>query len=141
MVEGKLSNNVPQPYYIQHGMGYGNDLVRGYEDYVVDGNDFILVKNEFKFRFLNVPVQTLPLFGVKQFNKAYYALYLTLFSDWGYLTSPSPYVVNDFLANQQLWGNGVGIDLVAYYDLIWRFEYSFNALGQHGLFIHFQAGL
>ncbi|HTA81513.1 MAG TPA: hypothetical protein VK783_01140 [Bacteroidia bacterium] len=141
MVEGKLSNNVPQPYYIQHGLGYGNDLVRGYEDYVVDGNDFILVKNELKFRFLNVPVQTLPLFGIRQFNKAYYALYLTVFSDWGYLTSPSPYVINNFLANQQMWGNGVGIDLVAYYDLIWRFEYSFNALGQHGLFIHFQAGL
>ena len=141
MIEGKISNNVPQPYYLQHGFGYSNGLVRGYEDYVVDGNDFALVKNEFKFRFLNVPVQNLPLIGLRQFNKAYYALYLTLYSDWGYLTSPDPYVTNNFLANRQLWGNGIGIDLVAYYDLIWRFEYSFNGLGQHGLFIHFQAGL
>ena len=141
MVEGKVSNNAEQPYYIQRGLGYSNDFVRGYEDYVVDGNDYALVKNEIKFRFLNVPVQNLPLFGVHQFNKAYYALYLTLYSDWGYLTSPSPYAVNNFLANKALWGNGVGIDLVAYYDLIWRFEYSFNGLGQQGLFIHFQAGM
>jgi len=94
-----------------------------------------------KFRFLNVPVIPLPFFGLHQFDKAYLSLYLTLYSDWGYLTSPSPYVVNDFLANKPLFGNGFGIDLVAYYDLIWRFEYSFNDIGQHGLFIHFQAGI
>ena len=141
MVEGKISNNAEQPYYLQRGLGYSNDMVRGYEDYVIDGNDYALVKNEIKFRFLNVPVQKLPLIGMRQFNKAYYALYLTLYSDWGYLTSPAPYVVNNFLANRQLWGNGVGIDLVAYYDLIWRFEYSFNGLGQSGFFLHFQAGM
>ena len=141
MIEGKISNNAPEPYYLQKGLGYSNDFVRGYEDYVVDGNDYGLVKNEFKWRFLNVPVQPLPLFGVQQFDKAYYALYLTLYSDWGYLTSPDPYVINNFLANKTLFGYGAGIDLVAYYDLIWRFEYSFNALGQHGLFIHFQAGM
>jgi hypothetical protein len=141
MVEGKISNNTPQPYYLQRGLGFSNDFVRGYEDYVVDGNDYLLVKNEIKLRFLNVPVQQLPLFGMHQFDKAYYALYLTLFSDWGYVTSPSPYVINDFLANTSLVGNGVGIDLVAYYDLIWRFEYSFNALGQHGFFLHFQAAM
>ncbi len=141
MVEGKLSNDVPQPYYIQRGLGYSNDYVRGYEDYVIDGNDFILVKNELKFRFLNVPAQNLPLFGIRQFNKAFYALYLAVYSDWGYLTSPSPYVINNFLANRPLWGNGVGIDLVAYYNLIWRFEYSFNGLSQNGFFIHFQAGM
>lgn len=141
MAEGKISNSTEQPYYLQRGLGYSNDFVRGYEDYVVDGNDYLLAKNEIKWRFLNVPVQRLPLFGVRQFDKAYYALYLTAFSDWGYVTSPSPYVVNDFLANKPLWGNGVGIDLVAYYDLIWRFEYSFNGLGQSGFFIHFQAGM
>ncbi|MGP8217361.1 MAG: POTRA domain-containing protein [Bacteroidia bacterium] len=141
MAEGKISNNATQPYYLQLGLGYSNDFVRGYEDYVVDGNDYMLVKNEIKFRFLNVPVQNLPLFGLRQFNKAYYALYLTAYSDWGYLTSPDPYVINDFLANRPLWGNGFGIDLVAYYDLIWRFEYSFNGLGQHGFFLHFQAAM
>jgi len=44
MAEGKISNNGPEPYYIQRGLGYSNDFVRGYEDYVVDGNDYVLVK-------------------------------------------------------------------------------------------------
>ncbi len=76
-VEGKVSANGTQPYYLQRGLGYSNDFVRGYEYYVVDGNNYALVKNELKFRILNVPVQQLPIKGIPQFDKAYYAFYLT----------------------------------------------------------------
>jgi len=140
-VEGKASANGTQPYYLQRGMGYSNDYVRGYEDYVIDGNDYVAFKNEVKFKLINVPIQNLPLFGITQFSKAYYAFYLTVFSDWGYVGSPDPYVTNNFLANKAMWGNGVGLDLVTYYDLVWRFEYSYNQLGQGGFFLHFEADM
>jgi outer membrane protein assembly factor BamA len=140
-VDGKVSLAGDQPYYLQRGLGYGNGFVRGYEYYVIDGNNYTLAKNEIKFRFLNVPVQQLPLFGFKQFDKAYYALYLTAFSDWGYVGDADPYVQNNFLANTPLWGYGAGIDLVAYYDVVLRFEYSFNKLNQHGFFLHFLADM
>jgi outer membrane protein assembly factor BamA len=140
-VEGKVAGSGAEPYYLQRALGYGNDFVRGYEYYVIDGNNYALVKNEIKFRFLNVPVQQLPLFGVKQFDKAYYALYITAFSDWGYVGAADPYVQNNYLANTPLWGNGVGIDLVAYYDIVLRFEYSFNKLNQSGFFLHFLADM
>lgn len=135
----KLSDNVPQPYYLQRGLGYSGDYVRGYEYYVIDGNDFMVVKNELKFRILNVAVQTIPFLGIRQFNKAYYSLYLTAYTDWGYVGSADPYVTGSTLVNTPLWGNGFGIDLVTYYDLVWRFEYSFNKLGQNGFFLHFEA--
>ncbi len=138
---GKGTLEGSQPYYLQRGLGYGNDFVRGYEYYVIDGNNYALAKNEIKFRFLNVPVQQLPLFGVKQFDKAYYALYLTAFTDWGYVGDADPNVQNNFLANTPLWGYGAGIDLVAYYDVVLRFEYSFNKLNQHGFFLHFLADM
>lgn len=137
----KLSDNVPQPYYLQRSLGYSNDYIRGYEYYVIDGNNFIEVKNELKFKILNVPVQNIPLLGIRQFNKAYYALYLTAFSDWGYVGSADPYVTHSTLVNTPLWGNGFGIDLVAYYDLVWRLEYSFNKLGQSAFFLHFEAAM
>ncbi len=35
---GKVSPFWHQPYYYQRGLGYGRDVVRGYEYYVVDGN-------------------------------------------------------------------------------------------------------
>jgi hypothetical protein len=31
---------------------------------------------------------------------------------------------------------GIGIDLLTLYDITFRFEYSFNQLGQNGLFLH-----
>lgn len=140
-VEGKVSQNESQPYYLQRGLGYGNDFVRGYEYYVIDGNDFGLVKNELKYRILNVPVQQLPIKGIPQFDKAYYAFYLTAFSDLGYVGLANKNVENNFLADKYLWGNGVGIDFVAYYDIVLRFEYSFNQLNQNGFFLHFLADM
>ena len=139
--EGKVSAYGAQPYYLQRGLGYGNDFVRGYEYYVMDGNNYALVKNEIKYRILNVPVQQLPIKGIPQFDKAYYAFYLTAFSDWGYVGGADPDVQHNFLANTPLWGNGVGIDFVAYYDIVLRFEYSFNKLNQSGFFLHFLADL
>jgi len=140
-VEGKVSANGTQPYYLQRGLGYSNDFVRGYEYYVVDGNNYALAKNEIKYRILNVPVQRLPIKGVPQFDKAYYAFYLTAYSDWGYVGAADPDVKNNFLANNSLWGNGVGLDFVAYYDIVLRFEYSFNKLNQSGFFLHFLADM
>jgi len=139
--EGKVSTNGDQPYYLQRALGYGNDFVRGYENYVIDGNNYALIKNEIKFRIVNVPAQQLPLFGIKQFDKAYFALYLTAFSDWGYVGAADPNVENNFLANTPLWGNGIGLDVVAYYDIVVRFEYSFNKLNQSGFFLHFLADM
>lgn len=139
--EGKLSANGVQPYLIQRGLGYNNDLVRGYEYYVIDGNNYGLIKNELKFRLLNMPLVEIPYLEVKQFSKAYLAIYLCAFSEWGYVGDADPDVQNNFLANTSLWGNGVGLDIVAYYDVVVRFEYSFNKLGQSGFFIHFLASM
>ena len=40
------------------------------------------------------------------------------------------------LVNSFLYTGGFGIDVVTFYDLVFRFEYSFNQLGQSGLFFH-----
>ena len=144
--EGKLSGNGVQPYYLQRGLGYGNDFVRGYEYYVVDANNYALVKGEIKYQLINIPIINLPtqhmiFLRARQFNKANFALYLTAFSDWGYAGIADPDVENNFLANTPLWGNGVGLDMVTYYGIVVRFEYSFNRLNQSGFFLHFLADM
>ena len=40
------------------------------------------------------------------------------------------------LSNSLLHSAGIGIDIVTFYDVILRFEYSFNQLGQNGLYLH-----
>lgn len=144
--EGKVSQQGEQPYYLQRGLGYGDDFVRGYEYYVIDGNNYALGKAEIKYQLINIskidlPTQHIPFLRQRQFNKANFALYLTAFSDWGYVGSADPDVVNNFLVNTPLWGNGFGIDMVTYYGIVVRFEYSFNRLNQNGFFLHFLADM
>ena len=45
--KGKWSSNGYQPYFAQRGFGF-DDYVRGYEYYVVDGQDFWLSKTVLK---------------------------------------------------------------------------------------------
>lgn len=137
--EGKISQSGAQPYFLQRALGYSNSYVRGYELYVDDGNNYGLLKNEVRFRLINRPVQTIPYLGMSQFNTTYFSIYLAAFSDLGYVGAADPYVTGNFLANTPLWGNGIGIDLVTYYDLVFRLEYSVNNLGQGGVFLHFTA--
>ncbi len=144
--EGKFSGSASQPYYLQRGLGYGNEFVRGYEDYVIDGNNYALIKNEIKYQLINIPyielpVQQVPFFRRSQFKKANFALYITAYTDWGYVSAGDPNVENNFLTDTPLWGYGFGVDIVAYYSIVMRFEYSFNQLGQNGFFLHFLAGM
>ena len=44
------------------------------------------------------------------------------------------------LNNQFLYTEGLGIDILSLYDICIKLEYSFNQLGQNGLFLHLQGG-
>jgi hypothetical protein len=35
-----------------------------------------------------------------------------------------------------MYAGGVGIDILLFYDLLFRFEYSVNRFGENGLFLH-----
>jgi hypothetical protein len=68
------------------------------------------------------------------------ALYLGFHSDIGYVLEPNNHETNgNQLPNRLLWGNGIGFDIVTYYDRVMRMEYSINHLGEHGFFLHFLA--
>ena len=41
------------------------------------------------------------------------------------------------LSNSLLWGNGISLDYVTYYDKLLRIEFSVNHLGEKGVFLHF----
>ena len=44
-----------------------------------------------------------------------------------------------FLDNKFIFGTGIGLDFVTYYDKVLRLEYGINDMGETGLFIHFVA--
>jgi len=47
-----------------------------------------------------------------------------------------PFFTNSILNNRLLYTWGFGLDVLSYYDFAACFEYSFNQLGEKGLFLH-----
>ncbi|MDO9680250.1 MAG: hypothetical protein Q7262_04490, partial [Bacteroidales bacterium] len=59
------------------------------------------------------------------------------FVDIGYASHKYASPLNE-MSNKLLLSGGVGLDLVAYYDITLSFEYSINNFGKHGLFVAFK---
>jgi outer membrane protein assembly factor BamA len=134
----KLSSKAYQPYYVQRGMGW-KDYVRGYEYYVIDGQQYGLAKLGLKYELVKPHVQSIPL-PFKKFNTFHYALYANIYGDAGYVQDRQYSGANP-LANSFLYGYGAGIDYVTYYDVTIRLEASINRMKELGFFVHFNAGI
>lgn len=116
------------------GLGYGNDVVRGYELYVADGTDFILVKSSLRFKLYEKNKDWGKYMFLRQFKKMNFRFFLRLNVDVGYVHEPT-YVDTNTLNNRFLIGYGPAVDMLLYHTYILSFEYSFNHLGEGGLFI------
>jgi len=129
---GRLSFPEQQAYVFNRAMGYGYDYIRGYEYYVIDGSHFGILKTNLKYKLIDmrIPVPWIPFINnipLRAFAKTY--------ADIGYGRNINP--GNSFLNNRMLAGYGVGLDVVTLYDLNIRMEYTFNNIGQKGLFLQF----
>jgi hypothetical protein len=123
-----------QAYINQRAIGYGSLRLRGLELFVVDGvaaftTNYTFSKKIISFR---VPVP----FKIKALPYIPFTFFAKTYTDIGYSYIPQPYVGN--LNNKFLYTGGFGIDILSVYDIALKIEYSFNQIGQSGLF--FQGG-
>jgi outer membrane protein assembly factor BamA len=130
----KVSNPKKQPYSIEQGLGY-SDVLRAYEYNLIDGQQFITARAFIKYAIIPFTVRQIEYLGWKKFNKIHYSLFANAFIDQGFVRDVNPERTNT-LPNSYLMSFGLGVDLVAYYDQIFRFEYSMNRHGEHGFFIN-----
>ena len=133
--KAKVSSDDYQPYFAQKGLGF-DDYVRTYEYYVVDGQHYWLSKTAIKYELIGKTNFDIPYLKMSQFKKAHYSLYLSVFSDLGYVIDKQNNENND-LTNQLLFGRGISLDYVTYYDKMLRIEFGINRLGEKGIFLHF----
>lgn len=126
-----LSNNGFQPYFLTTGFGFNSMNIRGYELYAIDGQRLGVIKSNFKFEIIPRKVHDISWIKSEKFSKVFYALYANLFFDMGY-ADDDLYFQNNPLTNQLLYGTGLGIDFITYYDLVFRFEFSINKKGETG---------
>lgn len=129
---GIIRGPFSQPFYNSQLFGYGDFYLRGLEKYVVDGVVGVLERNTLirKLFDFNIPF----IHSSWSHDRIPIRIFAKAYADWGYS------YIKDFrynsLVNSFLYTGGFGIDVVTFYDLVFRFEYSFNQLGQSGFFFH-----
>jgi hypothetical protein len=125
-----------QPYFNQPAMGYNEFYLRGLENYVIDGVATALAKYTLRKKILsfNIPV---PIKN-KFVQKVPFGFFAKTFADAGY--SYNKFAADSRLGNKFLYSGGFGIDMLTLYDINFSFEYSFNQLGEKGLFLHARGG-
>lgn len=130
---GTLKLPFKQPYYNQRLLGYSDIFMQGYEYYVVDGAAGGYVKAAYTRRLFGFDVR-IP--GTKKLApmRVPFNIYGKVYGNAGYIYNPYPGQNN--LANKMLYSSGLGIDITTIYDFTLKLEWSFNQLGQNGLFFH-----
>jgi hypothetical protein len=139
-ITGVASFPKEQAYNNTEAIGYRPDEIRGYELYVVEGQNYLIHKITLKKRLFakEYHIKSVP---VSQFQTVPLAVYLKTFFDSGYVNNKFTDPENTALSNRYLFGGGMGLDIVTYYDLVLRLEYSINDRGDSGFFVNVSADI
>lgn len=121
-----------QPFYNQQLFGYGDIFLRGLEYYVVDGVAGVVARATERKHVGTLVFK--PKVGKRQYAPVPFRFFVKAFTDVGYGYNSKP--ANSILNNRLLHTWGAGLDIATLYDAVFKFEYSFNQLGQSGLFFH-----
>ncbi len=125
-------------YFDQGGLGYLQSLVRGYEQFVVDGHKYLVLKYNLKYKLVPERVSNIGFIPSEKFSLIHYAIYVNLFLDGG-MVKDRHFSAENPLTNRWLTGGGVGLDFVTYYDKVFRAEVTMNREGKPGLNFHLVA--
>ncbi len=128
------NDNNFQPYFVTRGLGTGGFDMRGYELVVVNGQKLGLFKSNIKFEVIPMKVRRIKWIKTEKFGKLFYALYTNVFFDMGYASDLQTWQNNE-LGNQLLWTLGAGVDIISFYDIVVRLEYSINKQSQTGFYL------
>lgn len=127
----KLPSN--QSYTNKRLFGFGPMYLRGLEYYVIDGIAGFVAKAALRREVLNFSIK--PPIVAKGHDKIPFRIFLKVYGDLGYAYDKHP-INHSSLSNKWLKTYGVGIDILSFYDVVIRLEYSFNQLNEQGLFLH-----
>jgi hypothetical protein len=122
-----------QPYTGKQFIGYEGRYLQGYEYYVIDG-----VAGGYTKATLSRPVFStnihIPSRQFKSLSNIPIKVYAKTFADAGYIYNNVR--GENSLTNRFLYSGGVGLDIVTYNDFVIKIEWSFNRLGENGVYLH-----
>lgn len=130
---GNLKLPFKQPFFNTHLMGYNELFMQGYEYYVIDGVAGGCLKTTFSRELVNFNVP-LPKIKRQTINYVPFRIFAKIYGNAGYTYNTEP--GSNTLTNRMLYSGGFGIDIVTLYDISIKLDWSFNQLGQNGLYLH-----
>lgn len=126
-------------YIYDRHVGYEEKNITGYDYYVIDGQHHAILNNDIRFLVMPKKIFRLGSSGKgSKFSKIHFSLYAKLSCDIGYVHNSYKSTTNT-LANTFLWGSGIGLDLVTYYDIILNCSYAINKMGEGGFYFGIKA--
>lgn len=134
--QGKIKLPFDEAYINQFALGYGESYLRGQEYYVIDGSAYALARSTLKKKLF---VVSFPFYFKSIAERIPFAVFAKTFVDMGYAYIPKKY--DTYFNNRFLYTYGIGMDILTFYDLNLRLEYSIDQLNEKGLFLHIQKGL
>lgn len=134
--EVEVSTPTRQPYLGTRSLGYENRFVRGYERFVMEGPTNLHTRNTLRWKAASFRFH-LPWVPLRQFQFFPLDVYFTGFGDAGVVVNPHVYQENKRRVNDLLVGYGLGLNLVTFYDVVFRAEFSRNIHGDQGFYVSF----
>ncbi|QCR25175.1 hypothetical protein C1N53_19310 [Pontibacter sp. SGAir0037] len=131
--EGQVRLSKEYAYADNQAIGFRANI-RGYELNVIGGQHYGIFKQTLSYELLNIKSIRIKQIKNPKFNNIPLSVYFTTFTDAGYAVDNVFYAQNP-LANRLLYGGGVGLNIVTFYDFVFRFEYAINREGNRGLYI------
>ena len=123
-----------QPYFNKRFLGYNDVYLQGYEYNVVDGVAGGFLKATFHRKVLDFNVRVPRISKKKEAEYIPFRVFGKVYGNTGYVHDPQP--GDNLLQNKMLYTGGIGLDIVTFYDITFKLEWSFNQLGQNALFLH-----
>ncbi len=110
--------------------------LRGYEPYAISTTYMGIFKTEWKYAIIPRQILHFEEIPYRRFQDLQIGLYLSMFADVAYLRDEAFNGVDQTMHRQLLSGYGVGLNVIGFYDMLLRVEYTRNHLNQGGLYFH-----
>jgi hypothetical protein len=134
LIKSKVSIPRSQLYPTIKGIGYDSYYLRGYDLYVIDAQHYLIQRNTLRYQVFQKVFDIKKILKLKQFNSIPLDLYPNLFFDYGLSKNYFPERSNTKLGNRFLYGYGLGLDFVTYYNTTFKVFGTLNHRNEKGVF-------
>ena len=116
-------------YVLQNQAFFQGDYVRGYENYMFDGQGLAIAKLAYRYRLGLPQAIQWPFKTLGSYRQMPLQAWFNVYSDAGKILKPIGLATNP-LGENLLHSVGLGVDLLLYYDALLRVDFSRNACEQ-----------